>query len=147
MQSAAPVVIRPPAVLRAYVAGFLVLWISVVVWTTMIEHHGPSMVIGIVFIAVGLTLGFRLIRLGVTEQPDGDLLVRNNLSSRTLSRTDVEEFRIATQDSRLGGNNVQALLADDTIYSIDVTRWPALLGRGRVARQLTDLESWLGTAK
>lgn len=147
MPSAAPLVIRPPAVIRAYVAAFLVFWIVVVVWTTMIKHHGSSIAVGILFVGLGLALGFRLLRLGVTEQPNGDLQVRNNLGGRRLSRADVEGFRLGVQGGmRLAGNTVQALLTDNTIYSIDVTRTPSFLGGGRQTRQLAALQAWLSTS-
>ena len=95
-----PVSIRPPVLIRGYVAAFMVCWIGGVIWTTMIHHRGTSIAVGVLFIAFGTALAYRLFRLGVHADPDGTLTIRNNLSSRHLSRDQIEEFRLGSN----GGN-------------------------------------------
>lgn len=142
--SESPVVIRPPAWVRVYVSIFLVVWVGVDVFTTMIRHHGSSVPVGIVFIGFALTLGSRLLSLGVSELANGDLRVRNNVSTRTLRRADVEEFRFGLAGgTRLSGRTVQALLVDATTYSIDVARSGPFLGGNRTSRELALLNRWL----
>ena len=89
-------------------------------------------------------MAFRLLRLGVVEQPDGDLRVHNTFGGRVLRRTDVEAFRIGSHGGNLAvGRAIQVLLTDNTVYGLDVTSNPRFLGRGRTQRQLAALESWL----
>ncbi len=136
--------IRLPTLLRAYVIAFLAFWIGMVTWIAMIRRHGPSIAIGVVFIAYGLAVGYRLIRLGVTSAPDGTLTVRNNFGTRQLSRASIEAFRLGKSGStRLGTQSIQALLRDGTMYSLDVTRSSLGLGRRRNQESLDALTKWL----
>lgn len=139
MQANTPLAIRPPVLVRMYVAGFLVFWIVVLVWTIILRPRASSITVAVLFLGFAVTLGYRLVSLAVTELPNGDLRVRNNFGSRVLSRTDVEAFSI----HRGPTNTVQALLTDDTVYRIDVTLSPRFLGRNRAKRQLAVLELWL----
>lgn len=124
MQANTPLAIRPPVLVRMYVAGFLVFWIVVLVWTIILRPRASSITVAVLFLGFAVTLGYRLVSLAVTELPNGDLRVRNNFGSRVLSRTDVEAFSI----HRGPTNTVQALLTDDTVYRIDVTLSPKVLG-------------------
>ncbi len=140
------VTIRPPLLIRVYVVAFLIFWLAMVGWSTMIHAHGASAAIGLVFMAFGLGLGYRLLRLGVTSAPDGTLAIRNNLSTRVLTRTEIEEFRLGTSGgTRLGQQSLQALLRDGTVYNIDVGRYPLAMGKKQNAGRLQALTTWLHT--
>ncbi len=113
----------------------------------MIRHHGSSIAVGVVFIAFGVTLGWRLLRLGVHSEADGTLTIHNNLGGRRLSRAQIEEFRIGSNGgTRIGQRGVQALLRDGTTYGLDVCRTPFGIGTQRLTRQLDELNAWLRTA-
>lgn len=136
--------IRPPVLIRVYVGVFLVVWIGTVVWTTMIRHHGSSAAVGVVFVAFGATLGWRLLRLGVQSQADGSLTIRNNVGGRRLDRGQVEEFRVGSNGgARIGQRGIQVLLRDGTTYGLDVCRTPFGFGTRRLSNQVDQLDAWL----
>ncbi len=81
-----------------------------------------------------------------TSAPDGTLAIRNNLGTRVLTRTKIEEFRLGTSGgTRLGQQSLQALLRDGTVYNIDVGRYPLAMGKKRNAERLQALTTWLHT--
>ncbi len=139
--------IQLPLPLRAYAVAFLIVWIGAVGWTTMIHHHGSSIIVGVIFGAFGVALGYRLLRFGVRSEPDRVLQVHNHFGRRQLVRTEIEEFRVSNNGgSRLGQRGVQALLRDGTTYGLDVCRAPLGIGMGRLGRQLDQLNAWLRSA-
>jgi hypothetical protein len=54
-------------------------------------HRSPAMVIPLLMLAFGLTLGYRIFRLSVAVGPQ-DLLVRNFYRTRRIARAYVEGF-------------------------------------------------------
>ncbi|MBV9821585.1 MAG: hypothetical protein JO144_05025 [Actinobacteria bacterium] len=144
MPPARQVDLRLPLVIRLYVGAFLVLWVGMLGWTTIVHHNGPSLIFGVVFLVVGCAIGYRMLRLGVSSDADGALLVRNNLGSRRLTRDDVEEFRLGSNGgARLGQRGIQALLRNGTTFGLDVSRTSLGLGQQRLNRQLDELNAWL----
>ena len=138
------VLIRPPLFTRIYVAVFVTVWLAFVVALTLIHRHGPSPVVGVVFVVFGVGLGYSLLRLGVRSGPDGVLVVRNSFSSRRLTREEIEGFQIGTNSGgRLGQSGVQAVLHDGTAYGFDVCRTPFGFGSQRLNNQLDQLNAWL----
>jgi hypothetical protein len=89
------VAIRRPPRTRAYFAIFALVWTVAILWTTIRQFHGPSIAIGVVFIALGDVLCYRLSRLGASSEADGTLTIRNHLGTRRPSRSDIEEFRLS----------------------------------------------------
>ena len=133
--------IRPPLVIRIYVVAFSLFWVGACL-TILVQHGGQAAPVALLFIVFGLGMAYRLLRLGVTSDPTGALVVRNNFGSRRLTRAEIEEFRIGSIGGlRLTQRTVQALLRDGTVYELDICRVP--LGRKRVTRQLEELNSWL----
>jgi hypothetical protein len=130
---------RQPWVMRVYVMGFLVVWVTAILWTTIRQSHGPSIAVGVVFIAFGVVLCYRLSRLGATSEADGTLTIHNNLGTRRLSRADIEDFRLSTS-ARFGPQSIQVLLRDGTAYGIDVTK---SIRPRRNAERLEALRVWL----
>ena len=141
------VTIRPPLLIRLYVGAFLVVWLGAVGWTSFIRHHGSSIVVGVLLVAIGVTMGYRLARSGITSAPDGTLVVRNSLGTRRLAASDIEDFRLGHDGgTRIGNHGIQALLRDGTTYSFDVTKMPFGIGRKLNARRLDLLREWLRSA-
>lgn len=111
----------------------------------MVRHHGTSIVVGVLFLAFGLTLGYRMSRLAVTSQPDGTLRICNSLGTRSVKRSDIEEFRIGSSAGRrIGQRSILVLLRDGSIYGLNATRMtPFGLGSKRPHQQLALLKEWL----
>lgn len=146
MTSPEQVTIRLPSLVRAYVCVFMVVWVGMVSWTTMVRHHGASIIVGALFIAFGCALGYQILRLGVRSDPDGVLHVHNRFSNKQFSRSDIEEFRMGTNGgARLGQRGIQALLRDGTTYRLDVCGASLGIGTRRLDRQLDQLNAWLRT--
>jgi hypothetical protein len=135
------VAIRPRRVTRAYFAIFTLVWTAAILWATIRHFHGPSIAIGVVFIALGDVLCYRLSRLGAISEADGTLTIRNNLVTRRLSRGAIEKFRLS-RSTRFSPRSIQVLLRDGTAYGIDVTK---LIGPGqrRNIEHLEALRAWL----
>ena len=141
-----PVELRPPRLLRAYVVVFTVLWCAGVATAGVrgLLAGQPSALVTLPMLGLGALLGFRLSRLGV--RADGrSLTVRNNWSSRVLSRDDIEGFRTSpTSGSLPFAHTVQVLLRDQTVLPLDVTTQalPLRRSRTRLLERVEQLRAW-----
>jgi hypothetical protein len=140
----AAAVIRPPRLRRWWAIGFSTVWCAGVGTATIIgfaDGRG-SAAIGLLMVAFGATLGWRLARLSV--RCEGDLLIiRNNFRSRTLRRAEIEGFRVGQPQGGIPfGNVVYVLLDDDSVLPLDATL--RMRRRGSVDRDLLRLKEWLG---
>jgi hypothetical protein len=138
----AQVAIGQPMLLRACVVGYLIFWTATIVWTMVLGDRLSSAAVGLVFIVFGLAIGYRVFRIGVRSGPDGTLTIRNNHSTRRLTRAEIEDFRFGGSGG-LGQQSIHALLRDGTVYRMDVTNTALGLGRKRNAAGLRTLRAWL----
>jgi hypothetical protein len=141
-----PNVIRPPTAARIYVAVFTCFWGSGVLTFGIVAavHHSPAVVISLLMLAFGLTLGYQIFRLSVTLNPD-DLLVRNYYRTRRVPRADIEGFRVGSLSGQPFGRTVYLLLRDGAVLPLDAAGRMPLSGRGKAAMQdrLRSLQHWL----
>jgi hypothetical protein len=127
-----PDVIRLPVALRAYVVVFMCIWCgSVFAGLIAAAAHGsPAVVILLLMLTFGLTLGYRSFRLSVALGPQ-DLLVRNWYRTRRIVRADVEGFRQGALSQQPFTRAIYVLLRDGTVFPLDVTARPYFFGRGK----------------
>jgi hypothetical protein len=125
-----PYVIRPPIMLRIYVAVFLCLWCGGVVAFASPTQGRPAIVVPGLMIGFALTLGYLLVRSSVTCHDD-HLLVRNHLCTRRVARSEVEGFRIGTKGSQPLTRTVFVLLRGGTVLALDAAERLSVLGRGK----------------
>lgn len=133
--------------MRVYVA------VSTTIWCAAVAASGvrgalsgsEAAFVTVPMLAIGAVLGYRLLRLGVTAD-QGCLLVRNNWSTRTVARADIEGFRTGamTAGGPPGSQAVQVLLRDQTVLPLDVTvaALPLPRSRTRLQGQLEQLRAW-----
>jgi len=97
------------------------------------------------FLVVWLTIVVRTARMAVLSTPDGRLLVRNQLRSRTLDRSEIEDVR-RSSGGFLSGSMVglQLLLTDGSVLALQAVL-PPLFGfrRQTVEQQQEQLRQWL----
>lgn len=93
-------------------------------------------------LAGGITLGYRLLRLGVVA--DGDtLVVRNHWRTYHVSRLEVEAFTEQHGSNNVPwGRSVQVVLTDRTSIGMDVTQTGLGAGRERMRERLEQLRAW-----
>ncbi len=138
-----PLVIRPPGWVRALGPVVLVGWLSVFLFQegARDEFLAPGVVIAfLVATAVG-----RMLFTSVIGTGDGRLTVRNNWSTRTFVRDEIEGVEIDRAGGRTGrGWAVWLLLDDGTRHRLDVTEVP-FLGPSHAAldRQAHAVRAWL----
>lgn len=141
-----PDVIRLPLALRAYVVVFSCIWCgSVFAGLIAAAVHGsPAVVILLIMLTIGLTLGYRIFRLSVALGPQ-DLLVRNYYRTRRIARADVEGFRQGALSQQPFTRAIYVLLRDGTLLPLDVTGRPIFFGRGttRLEDRQQLLQRWL----
>jgi hypothetical protein len=90
----------------------------------------PAVLIPLLMLAFGLTLGYRILQLSVVIGPQ-DLLVRNFYRTRHVARADVEGFRQGALSQQPVTRAVYVLLRDGTVFPLDVTGRPYFFGRGK----------------
>ena len=138
-----PLAIRPPAWVRALGPVFLVVWLSVflVEQRARDEFLVPGVAIALLVAAI---VGRRLCS-SVIGTADGRLTVRNNWSTRTFVRQEIEGVEIDRAGGRSGGGwAVWLWLADGTRHRLDVTEAP-FLGpfAATLERQADEVRTWL----
>ncbi len=138
--------IRLPLAVRIYVVLFTVVWCGLLasVVVRLFSRGSPTALIGLAMLALGAFLGYRLCRLGVHAEQDL-LVVRNNLRTLRLTRTDIAGCRKGgTRGGFPGSQAVQLLLHDQALVPLDVTAAPLPLpwSRARLQQQLEQLQAW-----
>jgi hypothetical protein len=139
-------VIRLALAVRVYVVVFTCFWCgSVFAGLIAAAAHGsPAVLILLLVVAFGLTLGYRIFRLSVALGSQ-DLLVRNFYRTRRIVRAEVEGFRQGALSQQPFTRGIYVLLRDGTVFPLDVTARPYFFGRGK--RLLDDrtqlLQRWL----
>jgi hypothetical protein len=142
-----PYAIRLPLAVRAYVVIFMCIWCVPLLGASIgaAVHGSPGFVgFAVPMLAFGLALGYRIIRLSVTLNPD-DLLVRGYFHTRRIVRADIEGFRQGSQTNQPFTRVIYVLLRDGTVFPLDVTaRMYVGRGKARLADRTRSLQSWLG---
>jgi len=138
-------VIRPPALLRAYVVVFGFIWCGGVVagLVTALIHASPVAVFLLVMLAFGAGLCYRLFRMSVELRP-GELLVRNYFRTIRVQVDNIEGFRVGSTAAQPLSKSIHVLLGGDQLIPLDVTSRPYLFGRGAdlLDRRLAELKAW-----
>lgn len=133
--------------MRVYVAVFNTIWCGVLVSAGVRGAFAGSVATLIIvpMLGLGAASGYRMFRLGVRAEHD-NLTVRNNWSTRTLTRADIEGFRTGGlgRGGLPGSQAVQLLLRDATILPLDVTATalPLRRSRARLQERLQKLQAW-----
>ncbi len=139
-------VIRQPLAARAYVVVFMCIWCGGVFagLIAAAAHGSPAVVILLLMLTFGLTLGYRIFLLSVTLGPQ-DLLVRNFYRTRRIARADVEGFRQGALSQQPFTRGIYVLLRDGTVFPLDVTGRPNFFGRGKTLldNRTQLLQRWL----
>jgi len=142
------VTIRPPKIIRIYVAVFTTFWCGLVLagFVAGLVDGTPAALVPLGMFAFGATLGYRLLRVSVVAHGD-ELVIRNYLSTRRVAKQQVEAFRLGSPSMGSFGQAAMALLRDDTVVSIDATAQPLrrLGGQRRLDAALADLRAWLSS--
>lgn len=140
-------VIRLPLAARAYVVVFMCLWCGIVLagLIAAAADGSATVLVPLLMLAFGLTLGYRILRLSVVIGPQ-DLLVRNFYRTRHIARADVEGFRQGALSQQPFTRGVYVLLRDGTVFPLDVTGRPYFFGRGKelLNERIQLLQRWLG---
>ena len=138
--------IRLPPLARAWVVGFMSVWCAVVVVAGvrgLTSDPSAGLLVLVLMLGVGMTMGYRMSRLGVVAEGD-TLVVRNHWRTHRFPRSEVRDV----QEVRVGsgvpwGRAVQVVLADRSAVSLDVTQtampWG---GHARLQSQLQQLRAW-----
>lgn len=138
--------LRLPRLMRWYVRGFSLFWCgTVTVFVVVLATKGAGAVfVPILMLAFGVTLAYRLWRLGVSAHGD-ELVVRNHFRTRRLRRAEVEGFRMAPAEQLPFTGALYVLLRDDTLMRLDVTIRPTIrrFGKATLETQLAELRRWL----
>jgi hypothetical protein len=97
------------------------------------------------FLVVWLTIVVRTALMAVLSTPDGRLLVRNQLRSRTLDRSEIEDVRRSAAGLLNGSfSGLQLLLTDGSVLALQASAPPFLGFRKRaVEQQQEQLRRWL----
>ena len=139
------IVLRPPLWLRCWAVVFPFAAVAFVVLVIRPGDDVTAWVALCVVTAVGSALAIAQARQRVDAFPDGRLVVRNRLGTRSFTRDDIAD--VAAGPS--GGNplsnwRVELVLTDGSPHPLTVTERPPLPGvRRRVERDATRLREWL----
>jgi hypothetical protein len=115
------IALRPPAVLRVWVAIFPVLFLAFLVVVVAPEGGTRTWIFAGGF-AVTALLGWRLFRLAALGTADGRFVVRNHWQDRTLRREDIADVAVGRAVGRGGtSRSVLLLVHDGTSVPLDVT--------------------------
>lgn len=140
--------LRPPFVLRAFGFAFLLVWFAVVALTVgrrvASGATGPAIIAGVLLVA-GMVIGYRVLRVGL-DAHGSRLIVRNHLYTRTLDRSEIEDFRLGKPP---GGNlpigkAVYIMLANGSVLPVEATGnpLPGKTGRALAEEHLKRLRNW-----
>jgi hypothetical protein len=132
---------------RLYALGFSIIWcVAVAGFAALAASQGsPFVVIPILMLVVGVTIGVRLWRLGVIARGD-EFLVSNYFQTRHLTRAEIEGFRVGTSHHSMPfGRTIYVLLRDESVLPLDVTTRPFVTKRQRARfdAQLNTLRRWV----
>jgi apolipoprotein N-acyltransferase len=136
--------IRQPLALRIYIAAFGVFWCGILV-TGLIATGAGIAVFAVPMLAFGMTLCFRLFRLGVDADAAG-LMVRNNFRTKRFTWDEIEGFRIGSPQMGMPfGKVIHTLLRDGEIFTLDVTMRPWMIpgARHKLDSYLASLRAWV----
>lgn len=139
-----PVHLRIPTWMRIYGTVFSVLWFGmlVVMIVVIVSSGEPAAAIMPVGMGVfGVLVIGRVFRIGVRSSGD-NLLVRNNFSTRTLQRSEIEGFRHGEWISPF--HLVIFATTRDEILPLHVTMHTPFFGKRRARDQLAGLRAWHG---
>lgn len=139
-------VIRQPLAARAYIVVFMCIWCGGVFGGLIAAaaDGSPAVVIPMLMLTFGLTLGYRIFRLSVTLGPQ-DLLVRNFYRTRRIFRADIEGFRHGAMSQQPFMRTIYVLLRDGTVFPLDVAGRPSFSARGKALLEdrMQLLQRWL----
>ena len=138
-----PLALRPPRWVRVVGPVFLVLWLSV--FLVQRQAWDAFLVPGVIIALLAAAVVGRMLLSSVIGTGDGRLTVRNNWSTRTFARDEIEGVEIDRADSRPGrGWAVWLQLSDGTRHRLDVTEAP-FLGpfRATLEGQADAVSAWL----
>jgi hypothetical protein len=139
---------------RVSIVGFGVVWCGFGLFVAVLAavSGSPLALIPVGMVAVGGSLGFRLVGLRTLARDD-QLVIRNYARTHRVGRAMVRDFTI----SKDGGVSVaphafsigwtfviETQLADGRIIPMEVTRWPRIVpwAAPQLERQLSDLRDW-----
>jgi len=139
--------IRLPLAVRLYVCAVAAVWCGAfgAAAVAAVVATSPVIVIPVLALAFGASVGARILRLSVATDGD-ELVIRNHSSTRRVPRRDIREFEIAAPRTPIPlGRTVQATLTDGSAVVIDVLARPHLLpsSQRRLHQQLEQLTAWL----
>ncbi len=135
--------LRAPTWSRVYIVGFLLVWEGTLL-SFALRRPEASSVLPVLMGLAGLLLGYRILRIGVDATGD-TLVIRNNMRSRLLRRSDVEDFRQGTPPNLSFGSCIFAATRSGDLVALDVTTRPVTLAgsKRRQASDLARLQEWL----
>ncbi len=138
--------LRAPTWSRVYTVVFLLVWEGLLL-SFAFRRPGASPVVPVLMGLAGLLLGYRILRLGVDAAGDR-LVIRNNIRSRSLQRTDIESFRQGAPPNLSWGSCIFAATRGGDLVALDVTTRPFMLAssKRRQASDLAGLQEWLHTS-
>jgi hypothetical protein len=95
-------------------------------------------------LAFGLTLGYRLLLLGVDLAPD-ELVIRNSFRTWHVAREDVDGFRVGEYAGNPFVRTIYLLTRDGAIVPLEVAARPYRGARGQasLAKRMGALQGWL----
>ena len=132
--------IRPPLWARAALALFAVAW--VVLWLTGLRDQR----IGWILAPAGLVITYRTATMGVVGTPDGRLVVRNQLYTRTFRREDLADAVVdrAARGGWPSGWVVWLAERDGSRSRVQVTEAPVRSALGaRLDETAEQLRGWI----
>ncbi|MDQ1724164.1 MAG: hypothetical protein QOG52_1192 [Frankiaceae bacterium] len=135
--------------MRVYVAVFGTFWCGAVLvgFVGGLVHKSAVAVVPGVMLAFGSTVTYRLFRVSAIVEGDS-LTVRNQFTTKKLTRSDIEEFRVGRASNQPFGQAIHILIRDKSILAIDASARPCLTRRGKLllAHKRANLETWLSHA-
>lgn len=136
--------IRPSLWARVAPLAFAAVWVVLFLTRIAGSLSWPVQVLGVVF-AVGTSA--RMAVMGVDGTPDGRLVVRNQLRTRTFRRADVADA-VVDRGSMLGlplsGWRVWLIGTDGSRHLVQITEAPFRAGfEQRLQRHAEEIRRWL----
>ncbi|MDK3255246.1 hypothetical protein [Blastococcus capsensis] len=116
--------LRPPAWARAWLVVFPLLLAGLFLSPLPLRGDEDAVVPQVLVVGASAALAARMLVMGATGTPDGRLVVRNQLTTRTFSREQIAEVVV----DRVGGFGrgwaAWLRLHDGSRHHLDVTRVP-----------------------
>jgi PH (Pleckstrin Homology) domain-containing protein len=140
----ARVVLRAPALARAYTVVFGVVWCGFVALglVAAIGAGSPGAVIPLIMLGFGAAFMTRLFIMIVVADETG-LLVRNLYRTRHFGWSQVEDFRIGASTGFRRRKSIYVLLRDGEIFPLEVTDPQFYGASAKLPSHLDRLRSWL----